>query len=280
MRVILPAALLILGAFLLSRGDHGTAAFVWATERQREFQNAMAGALQSIRAGDGLALITLCAMSAGYGFVHALGPGHGKLLLGGAAASGLVPMRRMVAIGLAASLAQSAMAILLVAVGVKLLSLTSQHAISLAEGVLAAASYAAIAAIGLVMMLRGLRAARVEAHPHGCGCGHHHGPTPEEVARARSPAAALALIGSIAIRPCSGALFLLVIAWRFGIVWQGVLAVIAMGLGTAAFNTLAIGGGSTMRRLAGNGGRAAVTAQIAAGGVIALLAGRMALQFI
>ncbi|MDH2325239.1 hypothetical protein QCN27_00005 [Cereibacter sp. SYSU M97828] len=280
MRVILAAAALIFGAFLLSRGDYGTAAFLWATERQREFQNAMAGALQAIRAGDGLALLSLCTMSAGYGFVHALGPGHGKLLLGGAAASGLVPMRRMIAIGLAASLAQSGTAILLVAVGVKVLALTSQHAIALAEGALAAVSYVAIAVIGLAMMLRGFRAARIEAHPHDCGCGHHHGPTADEIARARSPAAALALIGSIAIRPCSGALFLLVIAWRFGIVWQGILAVIAMGLGTAAFNTLAIGGGGTMRRLAGSGGRAAVIAQIAAGGIIALLAGQMAWQFI
>ncbi len=283
MRLIALAAGIVAFAAWLASGDSGTALFLWATERQRDFQNAMAGALQAIRAGDGWALTTLCALSAGYGFVHALGPGHGKLLLGGTAASGLVPVRRMVGIGLAASLAQSGAAILLVLVGVKLLQITSQQAITLTEGMLAAVSYFAIALIGVAVAIRGARMLLpVAHHPEGCGCGHHHGPTPAEVARANSVGAAVALITSIAIRPCSGALFLLVIAWRFNIVWQGMVAVIAMGLGTAAFNTLAILGGGGLRRLAGGfgGPMVAATAQMAAGGLIALLAGRMALQFI
>lgn len=278
------ACALILGTLWFVQGDTAAGLFLWATERQREFQNAMAGALRAIRAGDVLAIGTLCGLSAGYGFVHALGPGHGKLLLGATAASGMVPTRRMLGIGLAASLAQSAAAILMVGLGIKLLRLTSEQAIALSDGALAAASYGAIALIGVVMAARGLLAVRGTAHHHhdGCGCGHNHGPTPQQIARANSPAAALALIGSIAIRPCSGALFLLVIAWRFGIIWQGMLAVIAMGLGTAAFNLLAIGGGGTFRRIANRlgGGSIGPGLQLAAGGIIAVLAGRMAIQFL
>jgi len=63
----------------------------------------------------------------------------------------------------------------------------------------------------------------------------------------------LALIASIAIRPCTGALFVLVIAARFDAFWIGALAVITMGLGTAAFNLLVAGSGVVTRSLAGLG---------------------------
>lgn len=284
------AVLAAVAAVMLSQGQYGTALFLWATQQQRGFQNGMAGALQAIRGGDAWALATLCGLSAAYGFVHALGPGHGKLVLGATAATG-VPARRMLVIGVASSLAQSLTAILLVAVGVKLLALTSTRAIEITETWLAAASYAAIGLIGLLMAWRGLRALWRKPHHHHhdhCGCGRSHGPSAEQIAQVSSTREALALIGSIAMRPCSGALFLLVIAWRFQIPWQGVLAVLAMGFGTAAFNSLAIGGGYGIRRIAGvagrlggeNAQRITATLQLAAGGLIALIAAQMVRQFL
>lgn len=59
-----------------------------------------------------------------------------------------------------------------------------------------------------------------------------------------------ALIASIAIRPCTGALFLLVIAARFDVFAVGVLAVIAMGFGTALFNLTIAGSGVIAHHLA------------------------------
>ena len=52
MRLIALAAAIVAFAAWIASGDSGTALFLWATERQRDFQNAMAGALQAIRAGD------------------------------------------------------------------------------------------------------------------------------------------------------------------------------------------------------------------------------------
>jgi ABC-type nickel/cobalt efflux system permease component RcnA len=62
--------------------------------------------------------------------------------------------------------------------------------------------------------------------------------------------AALALIASIAIRPCTGALFVLVIAARFDAFAAGCLAVLTMGLGTAAFNLIVAAGGTLARQAA------------------------------
>jgi ABC-type nickel/cobalt efflux system permease component RcnA len=112
------------------------------------------------------------------------------------------------------------------------------------------------------------------------GCGHRHGPDAAEVARLSGWRDAALLVGGIAIRPCTGAIFLLVIAWRFDLVWQGLVAVVAMGLGTAAFTVLvAVGGvaarGATLFASAG-GGRAGALAlpvlQLGAGLGVALLA--------
>lgn len=76
----------------------------WASQEQRAFQNAMAGYLRAIRGGDNFAILALCSATAAYGFVHALGPGHGKVLLGGAALASSVTMRRMVTLTLISSL--------------------------------------------------------------------------------------------------------------------------------------------------------------------------------
>lgn len=64
-------------------------------------------------------------------------------------------------------------------------------------------------------------------------CGHRHGPSLDEVAQLRSVREAVVLVAVIAIRPCTGAIFLLLLTWRMGVFHAGVLGALAMGVGTA-----------------------------------------------
>tara|TARA_B100000768_G_scaffold110924_1_gene102840 strand:+ start:657 stop:1538 length:882 start_codon:yes stop_codon:yes gene_type:complete len=230
----------------------------WAVGEQRTFQNVMAGALRGIQAGDPQAVWTLCSATAAYGFFHALGPGHGKVLIGGAALASSATLKRLSILTFLSGLAQAATAILLVGGLYFILQIGSADLADLTETWLAPASYAAIAAIGAVLIFRGARSwhkiSQAKQATHGC-CGHAHGPSVNDVATLTSTRDAVALIASIAIRPCTGALFVLVISARFDAFAVGCLAVVTMGLGTAAFNLTVVTSSVAARRLAGLGAR-------------------------
>ncbi len=70
-----------------------------------------------------------------------------------------------------------------------------------------------------------------------CEC-NAHGPAPGDVAKVGNLRDTAMLIGSIAIRPCTGAIFFLVIAWQMDIRLAGAVAVMVMGLGTTALTNL------------------------------------------
>ena len=270
-RVALPAGmlagLLALAVYLWGYGGM-RALEAWATEGQRDAQNAMAGTLRALRAGEPGALALLLGICFTYGVFHAAGPGHGKILIGGYGVSQRVSALRLSGLALASSLAQSASAVLLVGAGVLLFGWSRSHMVGLAETWLAPLSYAAIGLVGLWLALRGLRhlwqavqirrravrLARAQAHDHDhehghhdhdhhthdhgadgtCACGHRHGPTAEEAAKVASLRDAVLLIGTVAIRPCTGALFLLILTWRMDIFASGVAGAFAMGLGVAS----------------------------------------------
>lgn len=243
MRIAIPI-LLILAAVLLFAIGSATFPDVmdWAVTHQRAFQNEMAGAVSAIRSGTTGGWAALLLAAGAYGVVHAVGPGHGKYLIGGVGLGSTVPVSRMIILAIASSLAQAIWAVVLVYGGFSLLQLSANNMTVIAEQWLAPASYLAIAVVGIIVMLRGLRniSRREPKTPHHSGhghhsdgCGHAHGPDPEQVASLKTFREAAALVASIAIRPCTGAIFLLVIAWQLDIKAAGFAATIAMGLGTA-----------------------------------------------
>lgn len=278
----------------------------WAAEGQRAAQQALAGALRALKAGEPGAVTGLLTLCFSYGFFHAAGPGHGKVLIGGYGLGRQVSFGRLAGLAVASSLAQALTAVLLVGTGVLLLGWTRETMVGLAEGGLQRLSAGAIGAIGLWLAWRGarglMRAIRSERaaarhnhdhdHTHtlvGDGicdtCGHRHGVTMEEAAAVSGWRDAVALIGAVAIRPCTGALFLLILTWRMGIFGLGVAGALAMGLGTASL-TLAVAAGSVLLRngaLAGLSGsgtilRLRAALELAAGLLIALIAAQLLLR--
>lgn len=93
------------------------------------------------------------------------------------------------------------------------------------------------------------------------------------------------VIGAIAIRPCTGALFLLILTHALGIGWAGIIGAFVMGIGTAGFTGIvalaAVGmRESTLAQVAGRGGTARLMAgaEVFAGAVIAILAVQLLLR--
>lgn len=74
------------------------------------------------------------------------------------------------------------------------------------------------------------------AHDHGdanCGCGHAHVPEATQVRGEWSLTKAASLAFAVGIRPCSGALLVLIFANSLGLYWAGVTSTFVMALGTA-----------------------------------------------
>jgi len=65
-----------------------------------------------------------------------------------------------------------------------------------------------------------------------CGCGHQHLPSQAELQKPQDWRTSLMLIFSIGIRPCSGAILVLFLAYTLDIYAWGMLSAMAMALGT------------------------------------------------
>ncbi|MDX2482678.1 MAG: hypothetical protein QNK42_03365 [Pseudodonghicola sp.] len=292
MRGLIWAGALAVGALVLWLWGGGGADWVAqaAMEGQHRAQTAMAQGLRALRAGQPGALAALLGLCFAYGFFHAAGPGHGKILIGGYGVARRVPVLRLSTLALVASLAQAGSAVALVYVALGLLGWGRQQVVGAAETLFAPLSYGMIAALGAYLALRGARrlyrAPRTENHDHGdhgdhgvcSGCGHSHGPTLEQAERVHSLRDALALIGAVAARPCTGAIFILFLTWQMGIAVAGIAGAFAMALGTACV-TVAVGLAATLfragalQRWSGPGAvRAAALLEVAAGLIVIAVA--------
>ena len=76
-------------------------------------------------------------------------------------------------------------------------------------------------------------------HDAECGCGHVHMPQASQVSDDWSWRKAFAMAFAVGIRPCSGAILVLLLSSTFGIYWAGIISTFAMAVGTAITVSLA-----------------------------------------
>jgi ABC-type nickel/cobalt efflux system permease component RcnA len=241
----------------------------WLLAKQSEFYRQMSATIRAAKT-DGSAVWTLLFISFAYGIFHAAGPGHGKAVIASYLVANRETARRGIALSFASALMQSLVAILIVGVSAWILNATAKTMCK-AEGAIEIASYGLIALFGLRLVwvkggafIRALQAAQPvpaiagvphdhhdhghdhhhhdhghahadhgHGHVHDEHCGHSHGPTPSELAGPGGWRRGFAAILTVGIRPCSGAILVLVFALAQGLFWAGIAATLLMGLGTA-----------------------------------------------
>lgn len=239
----LAAAAFVAVAALLSSGLGLVDLARWAAAQQRAF-HSMVSELMSLRDGSPLAVLGLMSACLAYGFVHAAVPGHGKFLIAGAGLASRITALRLVGLSLAGSLAQALTAVVLVYGSFALLDITAGWAMGATNNVLIPLSTLAITVIGVVLAHRGYRGL-VRRRQHVCS--HRHGPSAEEAEALTSWREAAALIVGIGMRPCTGAVFVLVAAWRLDLLVVGAAAAFVMALGTGALISLVAISATTAR---------------------------------
>lgn len=278
-----------------------TRAWLWVLGMQQKLTRDMAAAVKDLKAAGGLhAAWVLALISFTYGVLHAAGPGHGKAVISSYVLANERTVRRGIFLSFLAALFQAISAVVIVGILAIALNATSLT-IKATEGWLETLSWGLVAAIGGWMLygqvakLFERRAAAAHAHDHrhghahrhseGCSshdhghaqaahdhdacCGHAHMPAPKDLEGDLTWSKSMAIAASIGIRPCTGAILVLIFALSQGLLWAGVFATFAMALGTAittsAFAALAVGSKELAMRYAGDGSNWAQNIGTAAG---------------
>lgn len=208
---------------------------VYGVGMQRDLHRDLASAMRAVQDSETTAFWSLVSLGFLYGVFHAIGPGHGKVVISTYLATHESRLRRGIALSFLSSMVQGLTAILLVG-GVALVAERSMRD-SQSLGIwLEVLSYGLVIIIGVFLVLRGvkrlMRSRRPAAHVHD-GCCHGHGPSSEQLETPLSPRELVAMILSIGIRPCSGAILVLVLAFAMQQLPAGIAAVAAMSFGTA-----------------------------------------------
>lgn len=205
----------------------------WLLQQQAAFHKALTAAISAVETSPS-ALWGLVGLAFAYGVLHAVGPGHGKAVIASYLVANERALKRGIGLAFGAALVQAAIAIGVVGIVAGLMRGTAammNRTVELVEQ----GGFLIIVAMGLWIAFRKARALLnpgTAADACAPDCGHDHGGDPAMLARASTRELVLTAIGA-GIRPCSGAIILLVFALTKGLFLAGALSVGAMAAGTA-----------------------------------------------
>ncbi len=231
--------LTLIGALVFSDGVAELARY--SADYQRRIQQVLSTSLRDIQSGSGsLALWTLASVCFGYGVVHTLGPGHGKAVVVAYFLDSTKPRAWVEGIFAGAWIAFThTLAALLLASALKLFySVGMLGALREVRNV-EIVSYVLILLVGFWRLWAGLTG-RLHEHHHGHehrDRGHHghdhHGHDHRHDEPPRRTIAGWLLLTAAGIAPCAGALVVILLSAALGVLWAGVIGVIAIALGMA-----------------------------------------------
>jgi len=284
-----PAFTVPQAAPLSAKGPLG-GVLTWVAQTQQKMQRMLAAAVKRLKQGNALgAGLFLAGLSFAYGIVHAAGPGHGKAIISSYVIANEETVRRGILISFLAAGLQGLTAVALV--GLMLIALNATgFQVNAWVKQLETVSYGLVFLVGLYLLVTELirvwrrRQTREDAathnhahhhhhdHDHGHGHGHDydhdhdhdceacgHIVDAQELAGPLSWKKIVAVVVSVGIRPCSGAVLVLIFALTQGLFWAGVAATFAMAFGTAitvaVLATLALGSRELALRLGGGNTR-------------------------
>jgi nickel/cobalt transporter (NicO) family protein len=266
--------------------------FGWVLRTQQSLQRDLATSVKNLKGDHAIAAaVLLAAMSFLYGVVHAVGPGHGKMVISSYVVANEQTVRRGVIISFISAALQALTAVALVGILAFALNASGLQ-INAWSNQLETVSYGLIALVGawllatqLIRLYRRWQDQRASAghaghdhhhdehghhhdHAHAHDHHHHHDHAEEEacshIVDARELAGPLdwrkicAVVFSVGIRPCTGAILVLIFALTQGMFWAGVAATFAMAFGTAitvaGLATLALGSRELVLKLGGRTG--------------------------
>lgn len=250
--------------------------WAWLMEKQQQANRQIVGAVKDLKAqGSTSAAFALILVSFIYGVLHAAGPGHGKAVISSYVLANERTVRRGIMLSFLAAFIQALSAIAIVTVLVVLMRATSFQ-IKGAEHWIATLSWGLIALLGawlvygqIRILWRAWSARGQNEHDHACDhvhvhgahaesgecCGHAHMPDAKTLEDNFNWRKGLLIAGSVGIRPCTGAVLVLIFALTNGLLWAGVVATFAMALGTAitvsVLAATAVGSRTLLTRMAG-----------------------------
>lgn len=221
---------------------------------QKGIHQEMAALLQQVKAAPQQAGLSLMLFSLGYGVLHALGPGHGKVVIATYLATHPARLKSSLKLTFAASLVQGMVAIILVTLVLVVLQLSSRH-LHQSSFWLEKGSFILVILLGAMLSWRAIKrlyqavkamrpapALRINSlqplpadhvHSANCGCGHRHMPTNEELQAGNDWRTKTAIVLAMGMRPCSGAILVLLFSKVIGVFTWGVFSALAMALGTS-----------------------------------------------
>lgn len=208
----------------------------WIMTTQSDLNRALIRTIRILKQDPWWGSVLLVTMAFAYGILHAAGPGHGKAVISSYVLANGTTARRGVALSFLAAAIQAIAALILVGILVFVLGQYGRSALA-AERWLEIASWGAIALVGTWLLYRqleymfGLSTGR--SHTDGCACPEHHLPPAHLLSGDWSWYHAFAIALSVGIRPCTGAILLLIFAIGQGLFWAGVIGTLAMAFGTA-----------------------------------------------